>query len=99
MTSREPLSGDGLTEALSNLDGWSVEDGKLHKEYTFTDFVEAFGFMASSALCAERRNHHPEWLNVYNRVRVSLSTHDAGAITMFDIELARDLDRVAANYR
>ena len=96
MTSRELLSGDALAEAVAPLEGWSVVDGKLHKEYVFTDFVEAFGFMSSAALCAERSNHHPEWFNVYNRVRVDLSTHDAGGITMFDVELAKDFDRVSA---
>ena len=96
MTNREPLSEDALNEALAGLDGWSVVDGKLHKEYVFSDFVEAFGFMAFGALCAERRNHHPEWVNVYNRVRVDLTTHDAGGITYFDVDLARDFDRIGA---
>ena len=95
MTSGEVLSGDALVEVMTRLEGWSVEEGKLHKEYVFADFVEAFGFMSSAALCAERRNHHPEWFNVYNRVRVDLSTHDAGGITMSDVELATDFDRVA----
>jgi 4a-hydroxytetrahydrobiopterin dehydratase len=95
MTSRDPLTGEALTRATADLAGWTVQDGKLHKEFTFPDFVQAFGFMASAALCAERRNHHPEWFNVYNRVRVDLSTHDADAITMFDVELAGDLDRIA----
>ncbi len=95
MTSRDLLDGEALERAVAELDGWSIVDGKLHKEYVFADFVAAFGFMASGALCAERRNHHPEWLNVYNRVRVDLSTHDAGGITWFDVELARDLERIA----
>lgn len=95
MTSREVLSESALAEEIARLDGWSTRDGKLHKEYTFSDFVEAFGFMASAALCAERRNHHPAWHNVYNKVTVDLWTHDAGGITMFDVELARDLDRAA----
>ncbi len=95
MTSRDLLDGEALERAVAELDGWSIVDGKLHKEYVFADFVAAFGFMASGALCAERRNHHPEWLNVYNRVRVDLSTHDAGGITWFDVELARDFERIA----
>jgi 4a-hydroxytetrahydrobiopterin dehydratase len=95
MTSRQVLSGEALDAAVASLDAWTVREGKLHKEFTFDDFVGAFGFMASGALCAERRNHHPEWLNVYNRVRVDLSTHDAGGITMFDVELARDFDAIA----
>lgn len=95
MTSREVLSEKALAEALTRLDGWSVEDGRLHREFVFADFVEAFGFMASAALCAERRNHHPAWSNVYNRVTVDLWTHDVGGITMFDVELAEDLERAA----
>lgn len=96
MTSREVLSPEAVRRELEGLDGWTVEDGKLHREYAFTDFVAAFGFMASAALCAERRNHHPAWHNVYNRVVVDLWTHDAGGITMFDVELARDFERIAA---
>ncbi len=91
----EPLSAAALEAGLQGLDGWSVEDGKLHKEYVFRDFVEAFGFMSSAALVAERRNHHPEWYNVYKKVRVDLVTHEAGGITSFDIDLAREFDRVA----
>ena len=91
----EPLSEAALEAELQGLDGWSVEDGKLHKEYVFRDFVEAFGFMSAAALLAERRGHHPEWFNVYKKVRVDLVTHEAGGITSFDTELAREFDRVA----
>ncbi len=94
-TSRALLEGETLAAAVAGLDGWAVKGGKLHKEYVFTDFVEAFGFMAGAALCAERRNHHPEWFNVYRTVRVDLSTHDAGGITLWDVELAKDFDAVA----
>ena len=92
---RELLSGDGLDEAVSGLSGWVIQDGKLHKEYVFADFVEAFAFMSGAALCAERKNHHPEWFNVYRTVRVDLSTHDAGGITTWDVELAREFDALA----
>jgi len=95
MTSRQVLSREELDAAVASLQGWTVVDGKLHREFAFADFVEAFGFMASCALCAERRNHHPEWMNVYNRVRIDLSTHDVGGITAFDVELARDFDAIA----
>lgn len=95
MSERRKLTETELDDALTELDGWSVEDGKLHKEYEFEDFVAAFGFMASAALCAERKNHHPEWFNVYNRVRVDLSTHDVGGITTWDVELAKEMDTVA----
>lgn len=96
MSGRELLTGEALDAAVATLDGWTVVDGKLHKEFKFEDFVAAFGFMAAAALCAERKNHHPEWFNVYNTVRVDLSTHDAGGITVWDVELAGEFDRVAA---
>lgn len=92
---RSLLEGPALESAVAELDGWSVVDGKLHKEYVFKDFVEAFAFMTAGALCAERKNHHPEWFNVYRTVRVDLSTHDAGGITTWDIELASDFDTAA----
>lgn len=95
MTERAVLTGSDLTTAIGDLVGWSLQDGKLHKEYVFEDFVEAFAFMSGAALCAERRNHHPEWFNVYRTVRVDLWTHDVGGITTSDIELAQDFDRVA----
>lgn len=95
MSVREILKGDALEAAVAGLEGWAVRDGKLHKEYRFADFVAAFGFMAAAALCAERKNHHPEWFNVYNTVRVDLNTHDAGGITTWDVELAGEFDKVA----
>ncbi len=75
--------------------GWSVRGGKLHRDYEFASFVEAFGFMTRAAMEAERMNHHPEWFNVYNRLTVDLTTHDAGGITDADIRLARALDGLA----
>jgi len=92
---RALLEGPDLEAAVSGLSGWSVEAGKLRKEYEFKDFVEAFAFMTSAALCAERKNHHPEWFNVYRTVRVDLSTHDAGGITTWDVELAAEFDAAA----
>lgn len=92
---RTPLTGESLDAVVAELDGWSVENEKLHKEYVFADFVEAFSFMTAAALCAERRNHHPEWFNVYKTVRVDLHTHDAGGITMWDVELAKEFDAAA----
>jgi 4a-hydroxytetrahydrobiopterin dehydratase len=80
---------------LGELSGWSLVDGKLHREFAFADFVEAFGFMARAALAAERMNHHPEWSNVWNRVTVDLVTHSAGGITASDADLARALDELA----
>ena len=79
------------------LPGWRLVDGRdaIHKTFTFKDFNEAFGFMARAALVAEQMNHHPEWLNVWNRVEVTLSTHDAGGLTERDMKLAEAMDRIA----
>ena len=93
--SRTKLSASELEASLSSLDGWSVVSGKLHKQYTFPDFVHAFGFMATAAVAIEKRDHHPEWSNVYNRVTVDLVTHDSGGITQMDVDLAKMLDSVA----
>ena len=79
---------------LAELPGWKVVAGKLHRELQFADFVQAFGFMARAALIAERMNHHPEWFNVYNKVVVDLTTHDAGGISAKDFELAGAMDRL-----
>ncbi len=89
------LDETALREALAALEAWSLEAGKLHREYRFPDFVTAFGFMSSVALVAEAMNHHPEWQNVYNRVVVDLVTHDAGGITEKDLALARRMDDLA----
>ncbi len=90
------LGTDEIARLLAQLPGWTVEAGKLHREYRFANFVEAFGVMASVALVAERMNHHPEWFNVWNTVRVDLTTHDAGGITAKDFELAEAMERIAA---
>jgi len=84
-----------IAMALSDLPDWKVEGGKLHREYKFADFVHAFGFMATAAIAIEKRNHHPEWANVYNRVTVDLTTHDAGGITQADFDLAALLEGIA----
>ena len=89
------LAPDDITQRLTGLPGWTVAAGKLHREYKFTDFVEAFGFMAGAALIAERMNHHPEWFNVWATVRVDLTTHDAGGITVKDFELAGAMEKLA----
>ncbi len=85
-----------IEEAVAKLPGWSVEKGKLHREFRFGDFVHAFGFMATAAMEIEKRGHHPEWTNVYDRVTVDLTTHDAGGITAKDVDLAELLNAVAA---
>jgi 4a-hydroxytetrahydrobiopterin dehydratase len=86
------LSESEISSALRELSGWTVVDGKLHREYKFADFVHAFGFMTSAAITAEAVGHHPEWSNVYNRLTVDLTTHDVGGISVKDIELARKLN-------
>ena len=92
-----PLLDDSALEAaLTELLGWTISDDKLHREFVFEDFNEAFGFMARVALIAEQMNHHPEWFNVWSRVRVDLTTHDAGGITDKDVALARAMNRIGS---
>jgi len=86
------LSESEIRSSLSELSGWTVLHGKLHREYQFADFIHAFGFMASGAIVAEAMGHHPEWLNVYNRLTVDLATHDVGGISAKDFELAAKLN-------
>ena len=69
-----------------------MTEGKLHKEFKFANFVEAFGFMSKVAILAEKMNHHPEWFNVYNKVAIDLTTHDAGGISQNDLELAKQIE-------
>lgn len=90
------LSQHQVDSALQELSGWTVVNGKLHRDYQFADFVHAFGFMATAAMVIEKMGHHPEWFNVYNRLTVDLTTHDDGGITTKDVELARQLDALAA---
>jgi 4a-hydroxytetrahydrobiopterin dehydratase len=89
------LSDEDIAAALAGLEGWRVENGKLHREFRFANFVEAFAFMSGVALVAESMDHHPEWFNVYRSVRVDLSTHDAGGITRLDLELAKRMNQLA----
>ncbi|MGD9649572.1 MAG: 4a-hydroxytetrahydrobiopterin dehydratase [Dongiaceae bacterium] len=85
-----------INDALKTLSGWQVAGGKraLQKTFEFKDFNEAWGFMSRVALKAEKMNHHPEWFNVYNKVEVKLSTHDAGGITDKDIKLAAFMNQL-----
>lgn len=93
----DKLTGDARTDAIAALDGWAQVPGRdaITKTFTFKDFNAAFGFMARAALAAEKADHHPEWFNVYNRVEVTLATHDAGGVTQKDIDLAAFMNRVA----
>lgn len=83
--------------ALDSLKDWSMVDGRdaIFKSFKFSDFNAAFGFMARAALVAEKMDHHPEWFNVYSRVDVTLSTHDAGGLTQLDVNLALSMDAIA----
>jgi 4a-hydroxytetrahydrobiopterin dehydratase len=93
----QKLIGDARKSALAKLPGWSEVKGRdaISKKFTFEDFNAAFGFMARAALMAEKLNHHPEWFNVYNKVEVTLSTHDAGGVTERDVKLAAAMDLMA----
>jgi 4a-hydroxytetrahydrobiopterin dehydratase len=84
-----------ITDQLENLSDWSLNQGKLYKEYKFKDFVAAFAFMTKVAEAAEALAHHPEWFNVYNTVRVHLSTHEVGGISQRDFDLARKMEDIA----
>ena len=92
------LTAPDLNTQLAQLPQWSVQAGKLHREYRFEDFAQAIGFITMAALKIEALDHHPEWSNVYNRVSVDLVTHDAGGITMKDFALAALLDKVAQRF-
>lgn len=94
----EKLSEAARTDALGKLPGWSHDSGRdaISKKFLFGDFNAAFGFMARVAVKAEAMNHHPEWFNVYNRVEVALSSHDANGVTERDLKLARAMEKVVA---
>jgi 4a-hydroxytetrahydrobiopterin dehydratase len=93
----ERLSAEARKSALKSLSGWKEVAGReaIARTFTFRDFNEAFGFMARAALVAEKRDHHPEWKNIYKTVEVVLATHDAGGVTGRDIELATAMDEIA----
>ena len=92
----EKLTGEARKAALDRLVGWREVDGRdaITKKFEFKDFDQAFGFMATVALVAQKMNHHPEWFNVYNKVDVTLSTHDAGGVTELDTIMAEAMDQL-----
>jgi len=92
----DKLTGAEREKALSQLSGWAEVEGRdaITKTFTFKDFNEAFGWMSRAALYAEQMDHHPEWFNVWNRVEVTLSTHDAGGLTENDVNLAKKMDGI-----
>ena len=85
-----------VSEFLQQNSQWSLKDNKLHREYRFPDFTRAFGFMTMVAVVAEKTNHHPEWFNVYSKVVVDLTTHEANGISERDFTLAVTMDEFAA---
>jgi 4a-hydroxytetrahydrobiopterin dehydratase len=94
----ERLTGNARKAALAKLDGWSEVQGRdaITRTFIFADFSEAFGFMTRAALVAEKLDHHPEWFNVYDKVEVTLATHDAGGVTERDVALAEAMNRLVS---
>lgn len=94
MTRPTKLSEEQIKEQLVSLEGWSYLDQKLHRDFQFKDFTEAFAFMSRTALFAEKMDHHPDWSNVYNKVSIDLSTHDEGGVTELDFKLASFINKI-----
>lgn len=95
-----PLNNNDIQKGLGQLNNsskaqWKLVDGALQKSFKFKDFTEAFGWMTKVAIVAEKIDHHPEWFNVYNKVDVTLVTHDANGITQLDFDLAAQMDKFA----
>lgn len=90
----QKLSEEEIRSRLGGLKGWTIANGKLHREFQCPDFVGAFGKMTRVALVAEAMNHHPEWFNVWNKVTIDLSTHSIGGISNLDFELAAKIDQI-----
>ncbi|GGD42736.1 4a-hydroxytetrahydrobiopterin dehydratase [Croceicoccus pelagius] len=88
------IEGEALHAAVADLDGWELREDLLaiERKFKFADFVEAFGFMTRVAILAEKADHHPEWFNVYNRVEITLTTHDADGVSQRDIDLANAIE-------
>jgi 4a-hydroxytetrahydrobiopterin dehydratase len=95
---RPRLSDEEIQKRMAQLGGWTYEGGKLVRAFEFASFVEAFSWMASIALVAEKLDHHPDWKNVYNRVFVELHTHDSGGVTDRDFDLAGRMTELAGRY-
>ncbi len=96
MAARDRLSDSDITTALDALDGWERDGDQIVRAFEFADFVEAFGFLARVAILQEKADHHAETWGVYSKVRLTLSTHDAGGITQKDVDLATEIDALLA---
>ncbi len=88
------LSESEIQERLKNIDGWEYNDNAIHTTFEFNDFKDAFSVMTRIAFEAEAQNHHPDWTNVYNKLQISLSTHDAGGVTENDFKLAKTIEEI-----
>ncbi|MCT0254773.1 MULTISPECIES: 4a-hydroxytetrahydrobiopterin dehydratase [unclassified Synechocystis] len=95
MATPRRLTDTEIQTTLEALSGWSLQGNKLHRQFKFANFNQAFGFMTRLALVAETLDHHPEWSNVYNRVTIDLTTHDAGGITELDVKFATEANSFA----
>ncbi|MEZ4753003.1 MAG: 4a-hydroxytetrahydrobiopterin dehydratase [Bdellovibrionota bacterium] len=93
----EKLSLADVKSKLTDIPGWSLENDKLKREFIFKNFIQAFGFMSKMAMVSEKINHHPEWFNVYKKVLIELTTHDAGGITELDFKWAKAANAVVEN--
>ena len=93
--SRRVVTDEEVRAALESLPGWQLRDGKLHKSYKFGSFAEAIGWMVSVGIYADKLDHHPDWCNGYNKVEVDLITHDLGALSTFDLDLAAKMEALA----
>ena len=92
---RRRATEEEVTAALAGLSGWEIKSGKLHKTFQFKSFAEAMGWMVSVAIYADKLDHHPDWSNGYNKVVVDLVTHDMGAISTLDLDLAARMNELA----
>jgi 4a-hydroxytetrahydrobiopterin dehydratase len=92
----EKMSDEQISAGLNDLSGWALKDEKLHRQLKFKNFVQAFGFMTQVAILAEKADHHPEWFNVYSKVTIDLTTHEADGISQRDFALAQQINEVLA---
>jgi 4a-hydroxytetrahydrobiopterin dehydratase len=91
---RKALSESEISQRIASLPGWRLAEGRLRRDFSFKDFSQAFAFMTRVALLAEKRDHHPDWSNVYNRLTIELCTHDAGGVTEHDVEFAQAVSKL-----